>query len=382
MSNTKRTTLCSILAGLLLWLPAAVMAAPVNDSFDHFTTGFSLTGGHRAVECDACHTSGQFRGTPRECASCHNTLTNTGAVVKTSAHIQSNNACDVCHSTLAWDDVRRVNHMAVLGRCNSCHTIGGAASSRPPSDTIHSSVASNGTDCINCHRTSTWASVHFNHGANATGHFCDDCHNVSPKNGGIPATPTPSGHVGTGSFNCNDCHNTSSWRFNHRDASSDCLLCHGDGTNIATRKGAGHPSTTATCSLCHTTRNWNFSHSRVTGSCSDCHDGVVATGKPGNHFSTTLECNACHTTRAWTPASYGHQDSTYPPDHGWSTSCDRCHSGSPQSAGNVNVYDYSRQVRECIDCHYSDFRRKHSDSKLPAYQNCLVGCHEHSMRKF
>ena len=360
------------LAGLLLLLPVAVMAAPVNDNFDHFTTGFSLTGGHRAVECDACHTAGQFRGTPRECASCHTMLTNTGAVVKTTAHIQSNNACDVCHSTLAWDDVRRVNHMAVLGRCVSCHN-NSTAEGVPSSG--HLNIAP-GTDCIDCHRTSTWASVHFNHGANVNGEVCSDCHN------GTNATGTPSGHVGTGSFNCNGCHNTHSWNFNHRDASSDCLQCHGDGTNIATRKGAGHPSTTATCSLCHTTRNWDFSHSRVTGSCSDCHDGVVATGKPGNHFSTTLECNTCHTTRAWTPASYRHRDSTYPPDHGWSTSCDRCHSGSPQSAGNVNVYDYSRQVRECIDCHYRDFRKEHNDSKLPDYNNCLNGCHEHSMRKF
>lgn len=420
MSNKKRTTLCSILAGLLLWLPAAVIAAPVNDTFDHFTTGFSLTGGHRAVECDACHNAGQFRGTPRECASCHNLLTNTGAVIKDSAHIQANNACDVCHSTLAWDDVRRVNHMAVLGRCVSCHnniTVAGVPASG------HVTVPP-GSDCIDCHRTSTWASTHYNHGANAAGRVCSECHNgvdatgksgshigttgfecddchtthkwgfnhntVTNSNceschgdGTNIASRKSAGHIGTTGLTCSDCHNTRSWTFNHVDAQGDCLQCHGDGTNIATRKGAGHPVTTETCSLCHTTRNWNFTHSAVTGACSGCHNGTTATGLPGGHVDITgLECNACHTTRAWTPASYGHTDPNYPPDHGWESDCGRCHSGSPQTAGNVNVYDYSSRVRECIDCHYQDFRKEHRDSKLPEYNNCLSGCHEHSMRKF
>jgi hypothetical protein len=374
MSNTKRTTLCSILAGLLLWLPAAVMAAPVNDTFDHFTTGFSLTGGHRAVECDACHNAGQFRGTPRECASCHNLLTNTGAVIKDSAHIQANNACDVCHSTLAWDDVRRVNHMAVLGRCVSCHnniTVAGAPASG------HVTIPP-GSDCIDCHRTSTWLSTHYNHAANAVGQACSNCHN------GVDATGKSGSHIGTASFECNDCHSTHNWRFNHNTITdSNCETCHGDSTNIATKKSGSHISTgTLLCGDCHNTRSWTFSHSIVTHNCSYCHDNTNVAGKPGNHFVTALECNACHSTRAWIPANFGHSDPNYPPDHGWSSSCDRCHSGSPQTAANVNVYDYGSKVRQCIDCHYQDFREKHKDSKLPAYQNCLVGCHEHSMRKF
>lgn len=414
MHHSTLTTLRGILIGLLLCLPAAVMAAPINDTFDHFTTGFPLTGGHRSVECDACHTAGQFRGTPRECASCHNLLTNTGAVIKSSAHIQSNNACDVCHSTLAWDDVRRVNHMAVLGRCVSCHnnitTTGLPASG-------HLNVAAD-SDCIDCHRTSTWASVHFNHAANMNGKDCYDCHN------GTDATGAPGG-THTTHQDCNLCHNTHNWRFSHGSVTSVCDSCHTDSGAIATPKGGTHWQTTEQCSYCHTTTNWGFRHPSAStclschngtnasglpgghmntngaecidchrtsswafvhpstaGACTSCHDGTIATGKPGNHFVTTLECNACHTTKAWTPASFGHKDPTYPPDHGWSSDCGRCHSGSPQSAANVNVYDYSSQVRDCIDCHYSDFRKEHKDSKLPAYQNCLSGCHEHSMRKF
>ncbi len=337
MHHSTRTTLRSLLIGMLLCLPAAVMAAPVNDTFDHFTTGFPLTGGHRSVECDACHTAGQFRGTPRECASCHNLLTNTGAVVKSSGHIQASNDCETCHSTLAWDDVRRVNHMAVLGNCKSCHTVGGTATSTPPSDTIHTGVISRGTDCIECHRTSTWVSVHFNHASAGTA--CTNCHSLSPSD--IAATPPPVNTL-------------------HNDTIAAGFQCYN----------------------CHSVHSWGFSHGAVSGKCSDCHNNVITTGKSASHFVTALECNACHSTRAWTPASFGHQDSSYPPDHGWSSSCDRCHSGSPQSDANVYVYDYGSQTRTCIDCHYNDFRKQHSDSKLPAYQNCLVGCHEHSMRKF
>jgi hypothetical protein len=339
MSNTKRTTLCSILAGLLLWLPAAVMAAPVNDTFDHFTTGFSLTGGHRAVECDACHTAGQFRGTPRECASCHTILTNTGAVVKTSAHIQSNNACDVCHSTLAWDDVRRVNHMAVLGNCKSCHTLGGAASSRPPSDGIHNNLA--GRDCIDCHRTSTWVSVHFNHAANVGTFRCNDCHFSPASSGAIQATKPPSGGL------------------------------HGKGP-ITGR--------TLDCNSCHNTHSWNFSHAGITAPCSDCHKNSlydrVITQKPTNdfHTQTTLECNACHSTRAWSPAGWDHRNARYYPNHSFTRlSCRDCH-------GTSGVYSFAfpNGVPDCISCHLSDWQKERKHHNSESADHYCQRCHEHS----
>src|SRR5271165_3920046 len=40
--------------------------------FDHFKTGFPLTGGHLAVDCISCHINGRLQGTPRACAACHN----------------------------------------------------------------------------------------------------------------------------------------------------------------------------------------------------------------------------------------------------------------------------------------------------------------------
>jgi len=330
MTNSNHRTIRSILVGLLLWLPAAAMAAPVNETFDHFTTGFPLTGGHRAVECDACHTSGQFRGTPRECSTCHSLLMNTGAVVKSTAHIQTSNDCETCHSTLAWDDVRRVNHMAVLGDCKSCHTVGGGATSVPPSDSIHSGVLSTNTDCLVCHRTSTWASVHYNHALNAAGHVCDDCHNQTPKAGGIAATPPPATPV---------------------------------------------HSTGAQCDVCHTTHSWTFSHNNVTDPCSSCHNNVIAQGKPGTHLDTLLECNSCHSTKAWIPAGWEH---TGPyPDHTFTNlRCNDCHSSSPQTASNA--YDDPAYKPYCLACHVKDALKEHSKATSDTkYWDC-TNCHEHS----
>ncbi len=329
----SNNTIIGILAGLLLWLSTAVMAAPVNDSFDHFTTGFSLTGGHRAVECDACHNAGQFRGTQRGCASCHNTLMNTGAVVKSAAHIQTSNDCETCHSTLAWDDVRRVNHMAVLGNCKSCHYLG-SASGGPPNDPSH---AFNNQDCITCHRTSTWASVHFSHGA---GGVCTDCHSATHP-GGIAARVAPGGglhnSVQSAGIQCNKCHNTHSWGFSH-SGRNQCDTCHDSPTytNIVRQKPTG-----------------------------DFHD------------STTYKCSSCHSTSAWTPASFKHSG-PYPNHTFTNLRCSKCHSGTPQSA--ANAYDDPGYAPYCMACHYNDFRKEHSASKASQskYWNCQTGCHEHS----
>jgi hypothetical protein len=40
-------------------------------TFDHDCAAFALTGKHRSVECNSCHTSGAHKGTPTTCAGCH-----------------------------------------------------------------------------------------------------------------------------------------------------------------------------------------------------------------------------------------------------------------------------------------------------------------------
>ncbi|MCU7854879.1 MAG: cytochrome c3 family protein, partial [Candidatus Thiodiazotropha sp. (ex Lucinoma borealis)] len=82
-----------------------------TSEYDHFSTGFPLTGEHRNVECDSCHDKGQFAGTPVLCDGCHN---DTDASGKTMNHIRSDDQCDDCHTTVGWH-VARFDHGSISG---------------------------------------------------------------------------------------------------------------------------------------------------------------------------------------------------------------------------------------------------------------------------
>src|SRR5271166_3820989 len=101
--------------GVATWVRALVVAcaalacsvasgsAQSPGSFDHFSTGFPLTGAHGRVDCASCHVNGRFKGTPQQCASCHN---GTLALGKISEHPRTSNLCEQCHVTNDWRQVR------------------------------------------------------------------------------------------------------------------------------------------------------------------------------------------------------------------------------------------------------------------------------------
>ena len=103
---------------------ATTSAAP----FDHFRTGFPLTGGHNQVGCGSCHQNGVFAGTPRRCASCHDRVRATGMP---GNHVVTSAACDDCHTTRQWS-ITAFNHANVATRCASCHN--GLQSSGKPAN--------------------------------------------------------------------------------------------------------------------------------------------------------------------------------------------------------------------------------------------------------
>jgi predicted CXXCH cytochrome family protein len=79
----------------------------LSSSFNHFLTGFPLTGTHSSVDCASCHVNGRFKGTPRQCFACHNSATAAG---KSQAHPQTTNLCESCHLTATWREVRFIDH--------------------------------------------------------------------------------------------------------------------------------------------------------------------------------------------------------------------------------------------------------------------------------
>jgi len=93
--------------------PATGSASP-DETFDHFATGFPLTGFHLQVECESCHVGGNFEDTPSKCVSCHD----SGGFVQTSSkpgnHPRTTNSCDNCHTTSDWNKLLRVDHLRQL----------------------------------------------------------------------------------------------------------------------------------------------------------------------------------------------------------------------------------------------------------------------------
>ncbi|EFK97224.1 hypothetical cytochrome c family protein, partial [sediment metagenome] len=88
--------LLALVGGIAYAQSAAPPAAGTDPSlaFDHATTGFVLTGQHIQARCESCHTQGVFRGTPRDCASCHRNATRFGAMQFPVKHIPTTQACD------------------------------------------------------------------------------------------------------------------------------------------------------------------------------------------------------------------------------------------------------------------------------------------------
>lgn len=301
-----------LIAAMLLSLPTALLADQ-KEGFDHATTGFMLTGRHVSTDCESCHGSGIFRGTPRQCVSCHLQQEMAGSEVKSVNHIASSNLCEDCHNTYSWQSVRRFDHSAAIGNCISCHN-GVQTSGKPASHAITSD------QCEQCHRTSMWGATWFKHT------------DVIP---------------------------------------GQCETCH-DGS-VAPGKNSSHIPTTLSCDDCHSTRAWipaGFNHANVNpGQCTTCHNGVTATGKNIGHLTTTASCDACHTTRAWLPAEYTHSSPNYP-KHGINLDCNDCHASSSY------IIAWAFPPPDCITCHENDFREEHDSGERASLHYC-TSCHEH-----
>ena len=136
--------------GICLMMMQSVSGQSIN--FDHFSTGFPLTGAHQNISCESCHVRGIFIGAPRTCSGCHNGSTAPG---KSATHINSSNNCDECHNTTStWGQVDQVDHGAVTGNCSSCHN-GTIATGK------HQTHIASSNTCDDCHTTTGWIPATF-----------------------------------------------------------------------------------------------------------------------------------------------------------------------------------------------------------------------------
>ena len=160
-------------------------------AFDHNKTSFLLIGNHVMVGCLSCHTNGNFKGTPRNCFSCH---------TKDDHHNgQFGQDCSICHIPTGWKNItfdHNTSAFPLTGKhaqleCTQCHSSG---QFQIPTDcafchtepVFHAGAF--GTNCVECHNTSGWISPVFtrNHptalGQNFLDHHgatCRTCHTVT-----------------------------------------------------------------------------------------------------------------------------------------------------------------------------------------------------------
>ena len=95
----RRTTVwfaALLLACLAVGAGLAFAQTGVPKNFDHLKTGFALTGAHVQTRCESCHLNGLFKGTPRDCASCHVSGARyaRGNVVRPANHVPTTLACE------------------------------------------------------------------------------------------------------------------------------------------------------------------------------------------------------------------------------------------------------------------------------------------------
>jgi hypothetical protein len=211
-------------------------------------SSFALTGAHKNVECNVCHTS-VYAGTPGACYDCHSA---EFAATTEPPHATSGfgHDCTICHSTSGWTP-SRFDHNAtafpLTGRhatltCVSCHESGYAGTPsacyachqtayNATTDPNHA-AAGFPTDCQACHSTVSWSATTWDHdglyfpiysGAhNNRWDACADCH-VNPAS--------------FATFECITCHQQPDTDAKHSSVSdyqylsSACYTCHPRGTH-------------------------------------------------------------------------------------------------------------------------------------------------------
>src|SRR5215471_18164194 len=339
---------------------AAIFAAPVSaqssssSSFDHFTTGFPLTGAHVRVDCASCHVNGRFRGTPVQCASCHN---GTLAQGKNNQHPPTTNLCQQCHVTNDWRQIR-VDHAGIMNNCASCHN-GTIAIGKPVNHPVTNAA------CETCHKsTVSYAGATFDHTGITAG--CASCHNGSTASG--LATPP---HIPTGTLECSNCHtNTTVWTtytMRHSAVTTvPCSSCHNgafisQGTSGAqgTASFPGHVAINGQdCSACHSSTTSfagaAFTHAATDTNCSSCHNGTSATGMvtPPHIPIGSVQCSNCHTNTAASFTSYTMNHTAVA-----GVPCATCHNGSFAAQGTAGAQGLATPPHiptgtlECSNCH-------------------------------
>jgi len=335
-------------------------------SFDHASTGFPLTGSHKAIECGACHVGFRFAGTKNTCQSCHTDIH--------KGELGTN--CARCHATAAWlvADMKQRHQQTrfpligkhTLAECKACH-----------SSSIGIRYVGIPTTCIGCHRETYQQSQSPNHLAAGFSTDCTLCHRVNAAAWGAGFDHALTKFPLTGSHRaaaCNGCH----IRTPLSSAPTACYDCHSKPYASATNPNHAAAAFGQSCQECHTTTAWrpsqyshdgtafpltgahrttecvkchlNNQYSGLAKQCIDCHQMNYANTTNPNHaaggFSTT--CTDCHSMDGWSNAKFDHLATKFilTGKH-TSAQCAACHTNN----------NYQLVFNDCYQCHQSEFQK-------------------------
>jgi hypothetical protein len=353
------TSLWRTLFALMLTLACTSLWAQMSaKDFDHVKTGFNLTGIHVSQRCESCHLRGVFKGTPRDCSSCHtmgSPFAGPDNIVKPPQHFFTPLPCDNCHNTATFSGAR-FNHMGVApNACGTCHN--GVTSTGKPANHIMTTAP-----CGTCHRTTAWfPATGMDHSQFTVATICGSCHN------GVQATGKTANHMPT-TVNCIACHNTiafkpSTWNHTQMPVTNQCSTCHSGAFPPADGKPSNHiPYQVLTgvvipnCDTCHKAGYTSWfpgkfhSNVTVTSQCANCHLTSMygLTSKPNTvtHASVTGFCENCHrSTASWLSVQYTHS----PANAVGTGTCDTCHNGV-NALGKPAVH-IPTGTGKCDSCH-------------------------------
>jgi hypothetical protein len=407
-------------------------------SFDHSTTGFTLTGAHVTTACALCHVNNNYTLTAAntDCYGCHqaawtSTQTLGGSVPNHVTAGFPTAQCATCHNTTAWSGatfdhsttgfpLTNSHQMAPAGKvtaCAQCHINNNYALNIQPNDCgnsgchlttwqttnnpTHSTSGSAfaAANCATCHNTISWGGTSFDH--STTGFALVGTH-MSPS-------PTP----------CASCHVNN----NYTLTSADCMTCHTPdwnktqtiGGNVPNHVTAGFPSTASACSTCHTITTWAngvFDHSATGFALTNGHANVACAlchingnynltiqptdcGNSGCHLTkwqqttqpvhstsgpafAAANCSKCHTTQGWDAASFDHSVTGFA-----LTGTHMSPTPTPCAACHINN-NYTLNSADCMTCHTPDWNKtqtlggnvpNHVASNFPTSAGACSSCH-------
>jgi Zn finger protein HypA/HybF involved in hydrogenase expression len=261
-------------------------------NFKHDATGFPLTGAHRAVACNTCHTGGTFTGLSAACVSCHQSDYD-GTTDPQHAAAGFSTQCTQCHNTTSFSGAS-FDHAGTSFPLTGAHRTAACASCH--GDAVYDGKS---TACLACHQSDYDGTTDPNHAAAGFPTDCTQCHGTGTWAGSgfdhsATSFPLTGAHVAA---TCASCHGDGVYN----GKSTACLACHQsdyDGTTDPNHAAAGFPTD---CAACHGTNQWagaTFDHDRLYfrinsgthrgkwDACSDCHTNPTSYAQ--------FDCLACH----------------------------------------------------------------------------------------